>query len=253
MLIDANAALGPWPFAPLPERTAPRLVAHLKANGIGRALVSHLGAVFLPEPMPANRALFAAVRRTPALLPVPILNPALASWREHLTTCLAAAPLRAVKILPVHHNYSLRLPALADFLAALESAKIRLIIGTRLEDERHRYHALNIKGLPVAAIAAFLTRFPKTHVVLSGLYKPEIEQLAATHANFSADIAFAEWLRTLEILTKKIPARRLLLGTHTPLFETRAQVDKLRLAKISKRSATLIASENAVRLFGLSA
>jgi predicted TIM-barrel fold metal-dependent hydrolase len=112
---------------------------------------------------------------------------------------------------------------------------------------------LNIKGLPVAAVAAFLTRFPQNHVVLSGLYKPEIEALAATHANFSADIAFAEWLRTLEILTKKIPARRLLLGTHTPLFDTRAQVDKLRLAKISKNSATQIGSENAVRLFGLSA
>lgn len=251
MLTDVNAALGPWPFAPLPERTAPQLVAHLKANGIGRALVSHLGAVFLPDPMSSNRALFTAVRPTPQLLPVPILNPALATWREHLAACIAAAPIRAVKILPNYHNYSLRLPALAPFITAVEAAGLRLILQTRLEDERHRYFALNVKGLPAKAVSAFLTRFPKTHVVCTGLSKPEIETLAASHENFSADIAFAEWLRTLAILTKKIPARRLLLGTNAPLFEARAQVDKLRLAQIPKKSAILIGSENASRLFGL--
>jgi predicted TIM-barrel fold metal-dependent hydrolase len=251
MLTDVNAALGPWPFAPLPERTAPQLVAHLKANGIGRALVSHLGAVFLPDPMSANRALFTAVRRTPALLPVPIINPALATWREDLATCLAAAPIRAVKILPSYHNYSLRLPALAPFIAAVEAAGLRLILQTRLEDERHRYFALNVKSLPAKSVSAFLARFPQTHVVCTSLSKPEIETLAASHENFSADIAFAEWLHTLAILTKKIPAHRLLLGTNAPLFEARAQVDKLRLAQISKKSATLIGSKNASRLFDL--
>ena len=251
MLLDAHVALGPWPFAPLPERTAPQLVAHLKSHGINRALVSHLGAVFLPEPMPANRALFAEVRRTPALLPVPVLNPALANWREHLAACLAAAPIRALKIIPAYHNYSLRLPALAPFVAAINAAGLRLIVATRLEDERHRYHALAVKGLPVAQIAAFLARFPATHVVCSGLYKPEIETLAATHENFSADIAFAEWLNTLAGLTQKIPARRLLLGTNAPLFDTRAQVDKLRLARLPARTLALIGSGNATRLFSL--
>jgi predicted TIM-barrel fold metal-dependent hydrolase len=251
MLTDVNAALGPWPFAPLPERTAPQLVAHLAANGISRALVSHLTAVFLPDPAPANHALFAAVRRTPTLLPVPIINPALRNWPEQLAHCLAAAPIRAIKILPNYHNYSLRLPALAPFVAAVEAAGLRLILQTRLEDERHRYFALNVKGIPAKAVAAFFARFPKTHFVCTGLSKPEIETLAASHENFSADIAFAEWLRTLAILTKKIPAKRLLLGTNAPLFEARAQVDKLRLAQIPKKTAALIGSENASRLFGL--
>jgi predicted TIM-barrel fold metal-dependent hydrolase len=251
MLIDVNAALGSWPFTPLPERTAPQLVAHLAANGIDRALVSHLSAVFLPDPASANHALFAAVRHTPALLPVPIINPTLRNWPEQLANCIAAAPIRAVKILPNYHNYTLRHAALAPFIAAVESAGLRLILQTRMEDERHRYFALNIKGIPAKEVAAFLARFPQTHFVCTGLSKPEIEELTADQTNFSADIAFAEWLRTLALLTKKIPARRLLLGTNAPLFEARAQVDKLRLAQIPKKSAALIGSENAVRLFGL--
>lgn len=251
MLIDANASLGSWPFAPLPDRTAAALQAHLARAGIGRALVSHLGAVFLPDPMPANRKLFAAVRRAPALLPVPILNPALAAWREQLAECRAAAPIRAVKILPGYHGYSLRARALGDFMAALAAARLRLILGVRLEDERHAYFALRVRGVPAADLAAFLRRFPAHHVLCAGLSKPEIETLAARCDNFSADIAFAEWLDTLELLLKKIPARRLLLGTNTPLFSARAQADKVRRARLPAKTKSLIGAKNARRLFSL--
>jgi hypothetical protein len=103
-LIDTNVNLGPWPFTPVPDRTGPELAAHLAASGVRRALVSHLGAVFQPEPMVTNRKLFAAVKKSPGLLPVPVINPALANWREQLAECLAAGPIRAVKIFPNFHN-----------------------------------------------------------------------------------------------------------------------------------------------------
>ncbi|MBP9913459.1 MAG: hypothetical protein KBF26_08635 [Opitutaceae bacterium] len=252
MLIDTNVNLGPWPFTPVPARTGAQLAAHLAANGIRRALVSHLGAVFLPDPMPANRELFAAVRRTPALLPVPILNPTLATWREQLAACRAAVPgLRAVKILPNYHNYKLSSRRLDDFMAALAEAKLKLVLNVRLEDERHKYFALRIKGVPVAALDAFLKRFPSHHVLLTGIYKNELEKLALTHTNFSADIAFCECLNTLEALLEKVSARRLLLGTCTPLLSTRGEVDKLRCAKIPAKAQALIGTENARRFFKL--
>ena len=251
MLIDANVNLGPWPFTPVPDYTGPQLAAHLATNGIRRALVSHLGAVFLPDPMPANRRLFATVARTPALLPVPILNPALRTWPEQLAECRAAAPIRAVKILPNYHNYSLKAGHLDAFMAALAEAKLKLILNVRLEDERHKYFALRIKGVPVPAISAFLKRFPSHHVLLTGLYKPELEKLAPDHVSFSADIAFCEWFNTLELLLKKIPARRLLLGTCTPLLSTRGEVDKLVRAQIPAGAKALIGSGNAQRFFNL--
>jgi predicted TIM-barrel fold metal-dependent hydrolase len=252
MLIDSNAYLGPWPFAPIAVRTAPQLSAHLAAHGIRRALVSHLGAVFLPDPMPANRELFAAVRRTPSLVPVPIINPALANWREQLAICQAAVPgLTAVKILPNYHNYKLRASRLTDFMGALSEAKLKLVLNVRLEDERHKYFALRIKGVPVADVAAFLKRFPKHHVLLTGIYKPELEKLVPEHTNFSADIAFCEWYTTLVSLLEKISARRLLLGTCTPLLSTRGEVAKLNFAKIPASAKTLIGSTNARRFFGL--
>lgn len=251
MLIDTNVNLGPWPFTPIPDRTGPELVAHLAASGIRRAFVSHLRAVFLPEPMPANELLFAAVRRTPTLLPVPVINLALANWREQLELCRAAAPIRAVKIFPNFHNYRLGARRLDDFMAALAAARLKLLLNVRLEDERHKYFALRMKGVPVADLSAFLARFPKHHVLLTGAYKPEVEKLAASHANFSADLAFCETYKTLEAMLPKVPARQLMLGTCTPLLSTRGEVDKLRCALIPARAKALIGVENARRFFDL--
>jgi hypothetical protein len=250
-LIDTNVNLGPWPFTPVADRTGPELAAHLAASGIRRALVSHLGAVFQPEPMATNRRLFAAVRPTPALLPVPVINPALADWRGQLAGCLAAAPIRAVKIFPNYHNYSLGSRRLDPFLDALDEAGLRLVVNVRLEDERHRYFALKIKGVPVPQMSALLQRHPRRHVLFTGISISEIDKLAPDHANFSADIAFCELTNTLELMLRKFPARRLMLGTCTPLFSTYGEVGKLTDARIPAGAKRLIGSENARRFFGL--
>lgn len=250
-LIDTNVNLGPWPFTPAPDRTGPELSAHLRGRGIRQALVSHLGTVFQPEPMVTNRRLFATVRRSPHLFPVPTVNPALANWREQLAECLVAGPIRAVKLFPNFHNYSLASRQLDAFMAAIADAKIRLIVNVRLEDERHRYFALKIKGVPVKQMDAFLARHPRHHVLFAGIYKGEIEQLAAKHANFSAEITFVEITNVLEVMLRTFPARRLLLGTGTPLLNTRAGADKLTCANIPAKAKALIGADNARRLFNL--
>lgn len=250
-LIDTNVNLGPWPFTPVPDRDGPALAAHLRGAGIRRALVSHLGAVFLPEPMPANRKLFATVRRTPALRPVPVINPGLANWRDQLAECRDAAPLAAVKVFPNYHNYSLTSRRFLEFVETLAGTKLRLVLNVRLEDERHKYFALKIKGVPVAQLAGFLERFPSLHVLFTGIYKPEVEKLAPKHANFSADIAFCEVTDTLEHMLPTIPARRLMLGTCTPLLATSAEVAKLTGAHIPAAAKRLIGADNARRFFGL--
>lgn len=250
MLIDANVNLGVWPFTFTPDRTAGELVKHLKASGINRALVSHLGAVFQPDPMPSNRTLFAAVKRTPSLLPVPVINLRLGNWREQLAECVAAK-VRAVKLIPNFHNYTLAAPAVDEFVAALARTKLRLIINIRFEDERHRYFGLNVKGLPMADVQAFLKRHPKLHVLLAGIYRPELKELAKSCTNFSAEISFCEWHNTIADLLTAIPARRLMLGSCTPLLSTRGEVDKLRCAQLPAKTKELIGATNAIRFFKL--
>lgn len=249
-MIDTNAYLGSWPFAFTPARTPAQFARHLASHGIQRALVSHLDAVFQPAPMPANRRLFAAVERAPELIPVPIINLRLANWREQLAECQAAG-VRAVKLTPNYHNYTLAAPAVADFAAALAQTKLKLVINLRLEDERSRYFGLNVVGLPVADLKAFLKQHPRLHPLITGIYRHELKELAKAAPNFSADISFCEWHQTLVDLLTVVPASRLLLGTCTPLLSTRGEVDKLRLARIPAKAKTLIGATNATRFFKL--
>lgn len=250
MLIDTNVNLGAWPFTLAPSRTAAQLAKHLASNGVDCAVVSHFGAVFQPDPMPSNRELFTAVKKTPALTPLPTINLRLANWREQLAECIAAGAT-AVKLLPTYHNYSLRDKVVGEFMAALADTKLALVISLRHEDERHRYFALNIKGLPLADVKAFLKRHSKTHVLLAGIMIPEVRELAKTFHNFSIEISFCEWMNCVEDLIKLLTAKRIMLGTNTPLLSTRAEVDKLRFSKILAKSRELISSANAIKFFKL--
>ncbi len=251
MHIDSNTYLGHWPFAPLPSYTAGKFASHLTDHGIQQALVSPLNAVFLPDPMPANRKMFTAVKPTPALIPVPIINPTLGTWQDQIDECLHLAPIRAVKILPNYHNYRLTHRQFEPFMETLATNKLKLILNVRLNDERTQYFALNLKGVPQTDIAKFLKHYPTSHPLLTGIFRPELKQLASQCENFSADISFCEWRNTLVDLLTVLPPQRLLLGTCSPLLSTRGQVDKLNLAGIPKKSKTLIGSTNAKRFFHL--
>ncbi|MBI5381395.1 MAG: hypothetical protein HZA31_05805 [Opitutae bacterium] len=251
MLCDVNAFLGSWPFSIVPEYSAPQLADYLAQSGIRRAVVSHLGAVFQPDPMLANRKLLAAVRRTPALAPLPIVNPLLANWREQLTELGANAAVRAVRILPNYHNYALKSRRLDPFMDALAEAKLKLVLTARLEDERHRYFALRVKGVPCKAIAAFLARFPDHHILCTGVPLFDIQNLAEKHANFSSDLSYAENITMMEMLRDKIAPSRLMFGTFAPLVSARAQAAKLTQSPLTAQERKLIYAENARRFFSL--
>lgn len=200
--------------------------------------------------MPGNRELFAAVKKTPSLVPLPVINLRLANWRDQLAECVAAK-VSAIKLLPNFHNYSLKDRVVRDFMVALGESKLRLVIHMRFNDERHRYFALNIKGVTLADLKVFLKRYPKEHVLLTSIYRPELKELAKTRSNFSADIAFCEWIDTIEDLLKSVPANRLMLGTGSPLLSTQGGVNKLQFAKIPAKKKELIGSTNATRFFSL--
>lgn len=250
MLIDTNVNLGSWPFTFAPNRNAAQLTKHLSTSGINHAIVSHFGAAFQPDPMPSNRELLAATKKSAALTPLPVINLRLANWRDQLSECVAAK-VGAVKLLPTYNNYSLRDKVVGEFMTALGETKLRLVINLRYEDERHRYFALNVKGLPLDDLKLFLIRNPKVHVLLAGVMIPEVRELAKKFRNFSIEISYCEWINSVEDLVKLITAKRIMLGTCTPLLSTQGEVDKLRFSKITPKARELISSTNAQKFFNL--
>lgn len=248
---DANTWIGRWPFSFADAHSPRSLAAHLARHGITRALVSPLDAVFAPAPQPANLALLAATRGLRNLVPVPVIHPALAGWREDLAAVAADKRVRAVRLLPNYHNYALNHPAVDELIRALGRHRLRLIVQMQLIDHRHEYHAMTLKPVPAKDLAALLKRHPKLPLLASGLMRPDLLKLAPKHANLLADLSFAEWHDTMEHLLAKVPARQLAFASHTPFLITAAARAKLDTSTLPAAQRTVIATTNLTRFLDL--
>lgn len=244
---DALTWLGHWPFAFLAERHAPALAEHLRDHGIRRALVSPLAAVFAPEPGPANRALFRAVRDVAMLEAVPVINPALPDWRDQLHECLYRASVRLVRVLPSYHRVVLTGPAMRGLIAECRERGVKVAIQVRLIDERHEHHAVSVRPPKVQALARFLDAFPKEPVLLSGVLRTEAATLAAGRPHVRFDLAFVEWLETLRTSLAAVPARQMVFASHTPFLETAAAPAKFARARISPAARRALLGANLER------
>jgi hypothetical protein len=247
---DANTWVGRGPFAFCDAFTPATLAAHLRRHGIGRALVSPLDAVLAPAPGPANRALLAATRGLRALEPVPVVNPALAGWWDDVAEANADPRVRAVRILPNYHNYRLGAKAVDALLAELRERGLRLIVQMQLIDARHEYHAMTIKPVPAAELAALLRRHRGLPVLASGLMRPDLKALAAKFPALLADLSFAEWHDTMEHLRAAVPAAQLAFASHTPILITaaaRAKLDGSTLPASEKRAVAATNLERFLR------
>ena len=244
---DANTWIGRWPFAFCDAHDARTLSAHLRKQGIRRALVSPLDAVFAPEPGPANRVLLESTRGVGRLEPVPVINPALANAHEELARCAADERVRAVRLLPNYHNFGLRARAVETLIGELKNRGLRLIVQMQLIDQRHEYHAMNLKPVPPDDLAILLERHPKWSVMASGLMRPEILRLAPKFPRLLADLSFAEWHDTMENLLAKVSVRQLVFASHTPLLITAAARAKLETSTVGEGKRRAITGENLER------
>lgn len=249
--LDANTWTGRWPFALIDAHPPRSLAAHLGRHGIRRALVSPLEAVFAPATGPANRELLRSTRGVAGLVPVPVINPALANWREELSAIAADPRVRAVRLLPAYHNYRLSHRAVDALAAELVRRKLRLIVQVRLIDERHEYHALTIKPVKAAEVGALVQRHPRLRVLASGLLSSEVRALLPQHPRLMADLSFAEWHETMRHLLAKVSASQFCFASHTPFFITAAARAKLDPSGWPKAKLAAIASRNLERWLGL--
>ncbi len=236
-LHDANAWIGSWPFSLAPTLDARGLRAELRSHGISAALVSPLAAVLAPEPGPANRLLLHETRGVTVLTPVPVLNPGLPEWRAELDACAADPRVRAVRVLPSYHGCRVGGRALAECAVEVRRRGLRLILQARLIDERHEFHAMQLKPVPPAEWATFLARVAPEPVLVCGLTRAEIHTLAPQAANLRADLSFAEWLEPVRDLRRRAQLGQLVFGSNVPLLMPGAQVAKLATATAAERLA----------------
>ena len=243
--IDCNVGFGRWPFARFAEDAPAKLDRLLADNGIEAALVSSIEAILYEEPEEWNRDLARRLRGYPRLLPVPVVNPRVRS----AGSIVAKPDLKAVKLIPNYHVYSLADDRTVELCGALADRGVPVLVQMRVEDERSHYELLKVPGVPVEDVIALARAVPNLAVVALGAYFAEAIPLA--QAGVYVDISFAETLDTLGQLCRKAPAERILFGSHAPWMYPRSAAAKLALATITEEQREAIRWKTASRLFGI--
>jgi predicted TIM-barrel fold metal-dependent hydrolase len=251
MILDVNAAVGRWPFCEIQSVTAARLSSLLKRAGVDRALVSSLEAVFHEDPNEDNRRLFRQLRGNRRLLAVPVINARLADWADRLAEWTPTA--LAVKILPSYHAFSLADANVAGLAAGLAKAGRPLLVQIRMEDERTQSPAFRVPAVPMADVAALAERFPRLTIVALCAYTPEATDLLEHSPGVRMDVSMLDGLDVVGNLVKKHrpAARRLLLGSHSPLQYTQAAALKVQTAQVPEHVRKAILGQSARQILGL--
>jgi predicted TIM-barrel fold metal-dependent hydrolase len=248
MIIDCNVGFGHWPFARFAEDTPAKLDRVLAREGIDRALVSSAEAVLYEEPEECNRELERKLARFPRLVPVPVASPRVKS----AAAILAKPGIRALKLIPNYHAYSLTDHRAVDLCARAAELRIPVLVQMRVEDERSHYELLKVPGVTVEEIASLAARLSGLSIVALCPYFAEAVRLAEI-PDVYVDISYAETLDTLGRLCARVPAAKVLFGSHAPWLYARAAVRKLALSSIDEGERRAIGAGNAARLFGFPA
>lgn len=239
---DACAWVGRPPEALRAFVTGAALHAALRRWGISRALVSHTMSVQW-DAARGNEALAKELLDLPgcfgAMALLPPAGGELGDFRAHLDQMLARG-MRAARLFPKVHRFSLRDPSLEAVFAELAARGVPLLmwIGQSSWDE----------------LAALAGAHPALRIVVDGVGHHEYlncrQHLAQLdrHPNLLVEIHNLLMFRGIETIVERIGAERVLFGTNLPETDPAAAMMLLTHSELSEHQRRLIAGENLARL-----
>jgi predicted TIM-barrel fold metal-dependent hydrolase len=223
MIFDINAHLGAYPFRALSHRTAPELVAHLERNGIGRALVTSLPAVFYRDTHCGNEELHEETRPfADCLFPVATVNPKYAGWKRDLEQAVVEWKMKAVTLVPEHHGYALKDAHGQAALARIAELGVPVVLAQRFEDRRQRHAWDRAEDLTLASLLEAARAQPKLRFILTNWAGLDATKLAEAGLRGRCLIDFS---RLNVLLRRDVPKLIAALGVESVAFGSHAPFD----------------------------
>jgi len=249
-LIDVNVSLSRWPFRRLPLDETESLLTRLKSRGVTQAWAGSFDGLLSKDLASVNERLTAECREPGrgALIPFGSVNPTLPDWQEDLRRCAKVHKMRGIRLHPNYHDYKLTDPRFADLLEQAASQGMVVQIAASMEDERVQHPMLRVANVELAPLLSLLEKIPGLRVVLLNCFRAVkgdiLVQLART-GRVWFDIAMVEGVGGVGQLLERVPANRVLFGSHAPFYYFEAAALKLQESLLSKEQLANISSQNA--------
>lgn len=208
VLYDANCAVGTWPTDRPVYETVDELLAEMARLGIDRALVSHtLGRHYAPPQ--ANHLLMQELEGHDRLSPCWTLLPASCGEMGTLAELLeelAVAGVRAVRLYPRDHSYTLDDWQCGDLLAALSQRRYVVL--------------LDLDQTNWSEVERVCRTYPGLSLVLTQTGYRQLRPLCAALAccpNLYVDLSNLTTFLGVEEVLARYGSSRLLFGTGLPV------------------------------------
>ncbi|MCI0625840.1 MAG: amidohydrolase family protein [Acidobacteria bacterium] len=162
-----NAYLGHYPFRCLRHRTAAEMILLMDRNGIDRAVVSSLHAVFYRDAHRGNEELRVETRpHGERFIPAATVNPKYAGWEHDLAEAVERWKMKVVTLTPDYHGYTLGDEYGRAALGRIADYGVPLLLTQRFEDRRQRHAFDRAEDLQFDALFEAARAFPKLRFIL---------------------------------------------------------------------------------------
>ncbi len=253
-MVDVNTYIGNWVFRPLPSSSPESLSDCLMAEGIQKAFVSSINAIFYDEPHLANEILFNQIEKFPIFLPVAVINPNFPNWSKNLNKYLNEHNIKAIKLHPNYHQYKLNDGKTKELIISAGEKDLTVIIQMRVQDVRSQNPICIVQDVDVSNLVEIAETIKGTRFVFGGIKWNEVQVMAnriKALSNVWIDISNIEYMDVLRRLINIYGTDQILFGTHAPFFEIKSAILKLKEANLTEKEYESITSINAKKAFSL--
>ena len=257
MIIDINSYLGHYPFRSLRCTTAEKMLGAMDRNGIGRAVVSSLPAVFYRDAHRGNQELWEETQAHAArFIPVATINPKYVGWERDLAEAIETWKMKAVTLVPEHHGYSLGDEVARAALARIAAYGVPLLLTQRFEDRRQRHHWDRAEDLKPEVVLEAAGAHPTLKFLLVNwinLDGPKLAQ-AGLKGRCLVDFARLQVAQQEEVpkLIDALGVEAIAFGSHLPFDYVGPSLVKLANVELLRPADyEAIAWRNAARFLGL--
>lgn len=262
-LIDTNVNLMAWPFRRLKYGTTEALVMKLRRHGVREAWAGSYEALLHKNVGEVNARLARECRTRGGgmLVPFGTVNPAWPDWEEDLRRCHEVHRMPGIRLLPNYHGYGLDHPEFVRLLAAAGRRGLLVQIAVCMDDERIHHPRLDVPFVDVRPLPAALDRTPETRIQLVNAFlhvRNAALKALLERKNVCFDASHLEGTGGIERamagnhwnLGGRVPADRLLFGTHAPYWPVENAAMKLFESSLAPGQMAAITRGNAARLLG---
>jgi hypothetical protein len=252
-LIDTNIYLSRWPLRRLPCDDTAALAAKLRANGVTQAWAGSFDGLLHRDIATVNTRLTDECRRhgDGLLVPFGSVNPKFPDWEDDLRRCAEEHQMPGIRLHPNYHGYKLDDP---DFTKLLRLAAERGLIVqfvAIMEDRRMMHPHLQVEPTDLKPLAEVVKKTPGLRLELLSLKgAPPSDLLKA--GDVCMEMAMIEGVGGVGALLSRVPADRVLFGSHAPLFYFESALLKLKESPLTEDQLRAIRCDNARRLLAKS-